>query len=82
MQFNARRCRDALNIKIIKTIIKLKYYNTYVKDTLSLSNMKPYCDQGYPAVSTRGPVCFDCQQVSHPTLCDTIRVCDKNQVKA
>ena len=44
--------------------------------------MKTSCDQGYPVVSTRGPVCFDCQQVSHPMLCDKIRVCDKNQVKA
>ncbi|XP_078327367.1 uncharacterized protein LOC111115363 [Crassostrea virginica] len=31
----------------------------------------------YPKV--RGPVCFNCQQVSHPTLCDKIQVCDELQ---
>ncbi|XP_078330561.1 uncharacterized protein LOC111110904 [Crassostrea virginica] len=38
------------------------------------------CGQpGFPAALTRGPVCFDCQQVSHPMLCDKIRVCETNQ---
>ena len=32
----------------------------------------------YPKV--RGPVCFNCQQVSHPTLCDKIQLCDELQV--
>lgn len=41
---------------------------------------KTFRVQGYPAVSTRGPVCFDCQQVSNPMLCDKIRVCETNQV--
>ncbi|XP_061180629.1 IgGFc-binding protein-like [Saccostrea echinata] len=37
------------------------------------------CGQpGYPM--TRGPACFDCQQVSDPMLCDKIKVCEINQV--
>ena len=36
------------------------------------------CFSDYPKV--RGPVCFNCQQVSHPTLCDKIQVCDELQV--
>uniref|UniRef100_K1QLT8 Uncharacterized protein n=1 Tax=Magallana gigas TaxID=29159 RepID=K1QLT8_MAGGI len=42
-----------------------------------ICNNKGCGQYGYP--SARGPVCFDCPQVSDPALCDTIKVCDQNQ---
>ncbi|XP_052696261.1 IgGFc-binding protein-like [Crassostrea angulata] len=42
-----------------------------------LCNQKGCGQIGYP--SPRGPVCFNCPQVSNPTLCDKIKVCDKSQ---
>ncbi|XP_062573944.1 uncharacterized protein LOC134235796, partial [Saccostrea cucullata] len=36
------------------------------------------CGQpGYPL--SRGPVCFNCPQVSDPMLCDKLKVCELNQ---
>nr|XP_034318233.1 IgGFc-binding protein-like isoform X2 [Crassostrea gigas] len=45
--------------------------------TSDLCNNAGCGQKGYP--SARGPVCFDCPQVSDPALCDTIKVCDQNQ---
>ncbi|XP_062591870.1 IgGFc-binding protein-like [Saccostrea cucullata] len=42
-----------------------------------LCNNKGCSQSGYP--SNRGPICFDCQNISDPTLCDKLKVCEVNQ---
>ncbi|XP_062591588.1 uncharacterized protein LOC134253092 [Saccostrea cucullata] len=42
-----------------------------------LCNNKGCSQSGYP--SNRGPICFDCQNISDPTLCDRLKVCEVNQ---
>nr|XP_022310031.1 uncharacterized protein LOC111115546 isoform X4 [Crassostrea virginica] len=42
-----------------------------------LCNSKGCGKPGYPL--TRGPACFDCQQISKPMLCDQISICDQNE---
>lgn len=57
---------------IRKTFAKVENTRNFLLEFFYIST------SGYP--STRGPVCFDCPQVSDPALCDTIKVCDQNQV--
>ncbi|XP_078327360.1 uncharacterized protein LOC111110903 isoform X2 [Crassostrea virginica] len=42
-----------------------------------LCNNQGCGQRGYP--TSRGPVCFECQQVSNPLLCDKITFCDQDQ---
>ncbi|XP_078327365.1 uncharacterized protein LOC144623104 [Crassostrea virginica] len=73
-------CRTSQTCQVKRRdVLHRQNHHSHCVDCCStdLCNNQGCGQRGYPA--SRGPVCFECQQVSNPLVCDKITFCDQDQ---